>query len=162
MSITKFFKREESPYERMKKEIKSIEFKKHTIQASLSEDMAENEAEIQKVLVRIGSIVYESHLAGITEYKFDEYFAKIEKLREEFKLQKARTEDIIDNYNYEISILEASCGIPASNPEQPVEPKSDYFCGKCGNCMSDKDIFCNRCGTKKLESEEELLTDERV
>ncbi len=155
MSFMKLFKKEESPYERMRKEIDSIEFKKRTIQASLDEDRAETDAEIEKILVRIGSVVYESHLAGITDYKFDDYFAKIATLREEFKQQKTRTEEIINNYDYEINILEASCGIPSSRPAQSTVVQDGCFCGKCGNTMSNEDIFCNRCGTKKAEEQVE-------
>ncbi len=146
-NIKNIFKRELTNEQRIKAEIESIEFKKATILKGLEEDRAKSDHGIQLLFRRIGSIVYENHLAEVKNYSFEEQFKQIAELREELKEQEDRIADIVDGYNYEISLLESNLGVAAailSKAEQKGEP-----CSSCGNLLAPDDRFCNKCGDKR-------------
>ncbi len=143
MKIKNLFKKELTTQQRIANEIESIEFKKATILNGLEEERTRTDHEIDLLFRRIGSIVYENHLAEVKNYSFNDQFKQIAALREELKEQEGRIEEIVDGYNYEISLLESNLAI--INKEQPGEG----FCERCGNSLGNEDVFCNRCGIKR-------------
>ncbi len=155
MNIKKIFKRELTQEDRIKAEIDSIEFKKSTILKGVEDDRQRVDREIQQVFRRIGSIVYENHLAEVKGYNFEEQFKQISELRCELKEQESRIEEIVDNYNYEISLLEANLNVDSMTINSPQISNGEEFCGMCGNKLSFGDMFCNKCGAKRSEGDKE-------
>jgi hypothetical protein len=133
--------------EKLKQEIKSLEFRKESVLASINKEVANLKAEQNSVLFEAGKYAYCCRDKGQTD--LTAYWDKMQELEEKLAGQEAKKKEMTDRYDEEISLIASNLHTAAaSSAPTPSAAPGSPCCPNCGAAIAPDDMFCQSCGTK--------------
>ncbi len=135
--------------ENLKKEIKSLEFRKESVLASIHGEIKQLKSEQKTIFLEAGKYAYETWCENKTQADLTTYWNQAQELDEKIAMQKAKKKEMSDRYDEEIQLIASNLNMTVNNnaPAVPSDPDS-VSCPNCGMAIADGDIFCQGCGTK--------------
>ena len=135
--------------ENLKKEIKSLEFRKESVLASIHGEIKQLKSEQKTIFLEAGKYAYKTWCENKTQADLTTYWNQAQELDEKIAMQKAKKKEMSDRYDEEIQLIASNLNMTVNNnaPAVPSDPDS-VSCPNCGMAIADGDIFCQGCGTK--------------
>ncbi len=135
--------------ENLKKEIKSLEFRKESVLASIHSEIKQLKSEQRAIFLEAGKYAYEIWCENNTQADLTTYWNQVQDLDGKIAAQKAKKKEMSDRYDEEIQLIASNLNIAVSSnaPAVPSDSAS-ASCPNCGMAIADGDIFCQGCGTK--------------
>jgi len=133
--------------ENLKKEIKSLEFRKESVLASINGEIASMRSEQRNICLEAGEYAYEAWCKDKTQSDLTSYWEKVQELADKIAAQEAKKQEMTDRYDEEIKLIASSFNMPVISSE-PAVASGSASCPNCGMAIVDGDLFCQGCGTK--------------
>ena len=135
--------------ENLKKEIKSLEFRKESILASINSEIKQLKSEQKTLFLEAGKCAYEAWCQDETQADLTAYWNQVQELDDKIAVQKAKKKEMSDRYDEEIKLIASNLNMPVNSGVPAVSADPDApTCPNCGMAIADGDIFCQGCGTK--------------
>lgn len=137
--------------ENLKKEIKSLEFRKESVLASIHSEIKQLKSEQRAIFLDAGKYAYETWCENKTQADLTTYWNQVQELDDKIAAQKAKKKEMTERYDEEIQLIASNLNIAVSSNAPAVPSDSDSTSASCPNCgmaIADGDIFCQGCGTK--------------
>ena len=135
--------------ENLKKEIKSLEFRKESVLASIHSEIKQLKSEQKTIFLEAGKYAYEAWCENKAQADLTTYWNQVQELDGKIAAQKAKKKEMTDRYDEEIQLIASSLNIAVSSNASAVSSDADSAsCPNCGMAIADGDIFCQGCGTK--------------
>lgn len=133
--------------EKLKKEIKSLEFRKESVLASIHSEIKQLKSEQKMIFFDAGKYAYETWCNNETQADLTTYWNQVQGLDDKIAAQKAKMKEMADRYDEEIQLIASNLNMEGSN-NAPAVSSDSASCPNCGMAIADGDIFCQGCGTK--------------
>lgn len=135
--------------ENLKKEIKSLEFRKESVLASIHGEIKQLKSEQKSIFLDAGKYAYETWCENKTSADLTTYWNQVQELDGKIAVQEAKMKEMTERYDEEIRLIASNLN-RAVNSGASVSPAdvTSATCPNCGMVISDEDIFCQGCGTK--------------
>lgn len=149
--------KKETPADKVRAEIKSIELKKSSANSVRENQKATEKANGDKCLFNAGMQAYKQFKNETTEIDINDCFAGYEASIIAMQEIDKKTDTMIERYDEEISVLTANLVILEAEATQPAPTQTNtaqtnssvaIFCENCGTSLNSSDAFCQNCGTK--------------
>ena len=135
--------------EKLKQEIKSLEFRKKTVLTSINGEIANLESEQRALFLEAGKNAYDSWCMDKTQADLTHYWDKVQNLADKIEEQEAKKKEMTERYDEEIKLIAGSLhsGMSTASTAARVAVGSAE-CPHCGAAIAADDAFCQGCGTK--------------
>lgn len=135
--------------ENLKKEIKSLEFRKESVLASINSEITNLQSQQRTLYLDAGKYAYEIWCEDKTQADLTTYWNQVQELAGKITVQEAKKKEMSDRYDEEINLIASSLNVAISS-SAPVSSfgADSASCPNCGMAIADGDIFCQSCGTK--------------
>lgn len=133
--------------ENLKKEVRSLEFRKQSVLASINNEIANLQSEQRTLFLEAGEYAYDAWRKDREQADLTSYWDKVQELADKIAGQEAKKNEMIDRYDEEISLIAGSLNVAVNNTSLAAASGS-AVCPNCGSAIADGDIFCQGCGTK--------------
>ena len=135
--------------ENLKKEIKSLEFRKESVLASINSEIKQLKSEQKTIFLEAGTYAYEIWCENKTQTDLTTYWNQVQELDGKIAAQKAKMKEMTDRYDEEIQLIASSSNMTVNSGAPVVSADPDApTCPNCGASIAEDDIFCQGCGTK--------------
>lgn len=133
--------------ENLKKEIKSLEFRKQSVLTSINGEIASLQSEQKTLFFEAGEYAYDIWCKDKTQTDLTSYWDQVQELTDKIAAQEAKKKEMTDRYDEEIKLISSSLNV-AVNSGNPEVASGSASCPNCGSAIAEGDIFCQNCGTK--------------
>lgn len=133
--------------ENLKKEIKSLEFRKQSVITSINGEIANLQSGQRKILFKAGEYAYNVWCKDNIQADLTSYWDQVQELANKIEEQETKKKEMTDRYEEEIKLIASNLHTEMHVAAPPVA-SSSAACPKCGSAIATDDIFCQSCGTK--------------
>lgn len=133
--------------ENLKKEIKSLEFRKQSVLTSINGEIASLKSERKTLFLEAGEYAYDVWYKDETQADLTSYWNQVQELEDKIAAQEAKKKEMTDRYDEEIKLISNSLNVAVNSSNSAVASGS-ALCPNCGSAIADDDVFCQSCGTK--------------
>lgn len=133
--------------ENLKREIKSLEFRKQSVLTSINGEIANLQSEQRTLLLKAGEYAYDVWCKDKKQADLISYWNQMQELADKITAQEVKKKEMTDRYDEEIKLISSNFNMPVNSGNSAVASGS-AVCPKCGSAISDEDVFCQGCGTK--------------
>ena len=133
--------------ENLKREIKSLEFRKQSVLTSINGEIASLQSEQKALFSKAGEYAYNIWYKDEKQADLTSYWNQVKELADKIEAQEAKKKEMTDRYDEEIKLISSNFNMAVSSGNLAAASGS-AVCPKCGSAISDEDVFCQSCGTK--------------
>lgn len=133
--------------ENLKKEIKSLEFRKQSVLTAINGEIVSLQSEQKALFLEAGEYAYEIWCKDKTQADLTSYWNQVQELTNKIAVQEAKKKEMTDRYDEEINLISNSLNV-AANSGNPGVTSGSAVCPNCGSAIAAADVFCQNCGTK--------------
>lgn len=133
--------------ENLKKEVKSLEFRKQSVLASINGEIANLQSEQRALYLEAGEYAYNVWCKDKTQADLTSYWDQVQELADKIAVKEAKKKEMTERYDEEISLMSSNFAV-AVNSAAPMVASGSNVCPNCGSAIADDDVFCQSCGTK--------------
>lgn len=135
--------------ENLKKEIKSLEFRKESVLASIHSEIKQLKSEQRAIFLDAGKYAYETWCENKAQADLTTYWNQVQELDGKIAAQKAKKKEMTERYDEEIQLIASNLNVAVNSGAPAVSADPDApTCPNCGAPIAEGDIFCQGCGTK--------------
>lgn len=133
----------------LKQEIRSLEFRKESVVASINKEIAHLQSEQNALFVEAGKYAYDVWREDETKADLSNYWNRVEKIAEKIAGQEAKRQEMTERYDEEINLMASNFDVNVTvNSGSSTMATGFGSCPNCGSAIDDGDVFCQNCGTK--------------
>ncbi len=133
----------------LKQEIKSLEFRKESVLASINKEIANLQSAQNTLFLEAGKYAYDTWCNDKKQADLISYWNQVQELSDKIAGQEAKREEMTGRYDEEINLISSNLSIDvAVNSGDSPEASGSAVCPNCGFVIADGDLFCQGCGTK--------------
>lgn len=133
--------------ENLKKEIKSLEFRKQTVLTSINGEIASLQSEQRTLFLEAGEYAHDIWCKDEKQADLTSYWDQVQELTDKIAAQEAKKKEMTDRYDEEINLISSSLNVAVKSTNSEAASGS-ASCPNCGSAIAADDIFCQSCGTK--------------
>lgn len=133
--------------ENLKKEIKSLEFRKQSVLTSINGEIANLQSEQRTLFLEAGEYAYNIWCKEGIQADLTGYWDQVQELADKIAVQEAKKKEMTGRYDEEINLISSNLNV-AVNSVVPAVAFGSALCPNCGFAVADGDIFCQSCGAK--------------